>query len=449
MGLAAGSMSVYKQTRAANRRESVNDENDHVWLGGRVNSGGQPMTADALIVGAARSPRGRGKPGGALAGIHPQRILAQVLNGLVNAVDVDPANVEDVIVGNGSNTGDHHGIARLAVLDAGWSVSVPGTVVNRYCGSGQQAVTMAAASIIAGQQDLVVAGGVESMSRIDYSGTDLHAGNDHLLGLYPIVPQGISADLLATLSGYSRSDMDAVALRSQQNAAVAIQEGRFNGSLVDIMHNGSVALSMDEHPRPSTTLDTLAALPPSFEKIGAMATPHQPSKTFDQSALGAYPHLDHIDHVHHAGNSSGVVDGASAILLASTQRARQLGLTARARVVQTAVVGSEPVVMLSGPPAASRLCLEKAGMTVDDIDLWEINEAFAAVLQYTIDHLDLDSDKVNVNGGAIALGHPIGATGAILIQTLLDELERTGQSTGLITMCTGGGMATATIIERI
>jgi acetyl-CoA C-acetyltransferase len=405
---------------------------------------------DAVIVDGLRSPRGRGKSTGGLAHLHPQTLLAGVLNALADRVGFDPAAVEDVIIGNASGSDDHGScIGRLAVLDAGWPYTVPGTVVNRYCGSGQQAVTMAATSIMAGQQDLLVAGGVESMSRLATGAAGLHAGNEHLFEVYPLVPQGISADLLATLHSFDRTRLDALALRSQQRAAVAIEDGRFAHSVVAV-HNpdGSVALDADELPRPTTTADTLAALAPSFAKLGAMVLPEFGSKTFDELALSAYPELDHVEHVHHPGNSSGVADGASAILLASRTRANELGLRPRARIVQTAVAGSEPVVMLSGPPEAARICLAKAGMSVSDIDVWEVNEAFAAVLAHTIVALDLDESRVNVNGGAMALGHPIGATGPMLIQTALDELERSDRSAALVTMCTGGGMATATIIER-
>jgi acetyl-CoA C-acetyltransferase len=406
---------------------------------------------DALIIDGVRSPRGRGKSNGGLAHLHPQTLLAQVLNVLVERVGVDPSRVEDVIIGNASGSGDHGScIGRLAVLDAGWPYTVPGTVVNRYCGSGQQAVTMAATSIMAGQQDLLVAGGVESMSRLGAAPEGLHAGNRHLFDVYPLVPQGISADLLATLHSFDRARLDALALRSQRRAADAIVSGRFDRSVMPILNvDRTVALDTDELPRPDTTADTLAALTPSFAKLGAMTLPELGPTSLDDLALSAYPELDNITHVHHAGNSSGVADGASAILLASQTRAGELGLTPRARILQTAVAGSEPVVMLSGPPAAARICLAKAGMSVDDVDLWEVNEAFAAVLAYAIADLDLDESKVNVNGGAIALGHPIGATGPMLIQTALDELERTDHTTALITMCTGGGMATATIIERV
>jgi acetyl-CoA C-acetyltransferase len=405
---------------------------------------------DAVIVGAVRSPRGRGKANGALAHLHPQVILGQVLNGLVDRVGFDASLVEDALIGNASGSGDHGScIARLAVLDAGWPISVPGAVVNRYCGSGQQAVNIAAAMIMANQHDVLVAGGVESMSRADMSGVGFHAGNDHLLSMYPLVPQGISADLLATLHGFSREFVDSYALRSQQRAAKAMADNRFANSIVSIKNpDGSTALAVDEHPRPNTTAEGLAALKPSFKEFGATVLPEPISKSFDQMGLSAYPGFDHIEHVHHGGNSSGVVDGASAMLLSSRQRAAELSLTPRARIVQTAVAGSEPVLMLSGPPVAARRCLKKAGMSVSDIDLWEINEAFAAVIAYTEKELGLDGSNVNVNGGAIALGHPIGATGPILIQTALDELERTDKNTALITMCTGGGMATATIIER-
>jgi acetyl-CoA C-acetyltransferase len=407
---------------------------------------------DVVIVDGVRSPRGRGKASGSLHTVHPQEVLAQVLVALTDRVGVDPAQIEDVVTGNGIMEGDHGSdIARLAVLTAGWPITVPGTTLNRFCGSGQQAVTFAAAAIAAGQQDLVVGSGVESMSRWPAAEgvTTIDGGNANLRTRYPIVPQGISADLIATLEGFSREDVDTFALQSQERCAKAMSEGRFDGSVVPIRHlDGSVALDVDEFPRPSTTMEALGKLTPSFLELGTTVFDGF-DKSFDDMCREVYPQVAAVEHVHHAGNSSGVVDGASAILLAAAEYAAAHGLRSRARIVMTAVIGAEPVIMLTAPGPAVELCLRKAGMTIDDIDLWEINEAFAAVPLKTIRDLNLDGERVNVNGGAIALGHPIGATGPMLIQTALDELERTDRTTALVTMCTGGGMATATIIERI
>lgn len=408
--------------------------------------------AEAWIIDGVRSPRGRGKPGvGSLSEIHPQRIMAQVLNGLKDRVGFDPADVEDVVAGCGSGSGDHaHDIARMSVLDAGWPISAPGVTLHRFCGSGQQAVTFAAMGILAGHQDLVIGGGVESMSRYAPTHTDgFTANNPHLFEQYPLVPQGISADLIATIEGFSREECDAYAARSQARAHTAIEEGRFKDQLVPIMReSGELALDRDEHPRPGTTVDDLKGLNPSFEKMGKTLFEGQ-VKSFDDICKDVYPDIDEVRHVHHAGNSSGVVDGASAILLSSPEYAKAHGLKPRARMVMTATAGTEPVIMLTAPGPAAEICLKKAGMTRADIDLFEINEAFASVVLKFQRDLDVDDDKLNVNGGAIALGHPIGATGPMLIQTVLAELERQDKATALIAMCTGGGMGTATIIERI
>ena len=406
----------------------------------------------AWIIDGARSPRGKGKSNGSLHHIHPQELLAQVLNALARRTGIDTHLVDDVVVGNGNPAGDHGAcIGRMAVLAAGWPVEAPGITLNRFCGSGQQAVTYAAMGIQAGHQDLVVGAGVESMSRwpVDNAPPDFTAGNAALRELFPLVPQGISADLIATIEGFDRESVDAFALQSQQRAAAAMAQGRFDRSVVAI-HNsdGSVALDVDEFPRSSTTAEGLAQLKPSFERMGRDIFDGF-DKSFDDMCRQVYPNVTDVQHVHHAGNSSGVVDGASAMLIASPDFAKAHGLTPRARIVMSAVVGAEPVIMLTAPGPASKKCLSRAGMTVSDIDLWEINEAFAAIPLKAIRDLGLDPDKVNVNGGAIALGHPIGATGPILIQTALDELERRNLQTALITMCTGGGMGTATIIERI
>lgn len=403
--------------------------------------------ADAWIIDGVRTPRGKGKASGALHSVHPQELLATVLNALV-ARGLDASSVDDVIMGNGEHAGDHaNDIARSAVLTAGWPVTVPGLTINRFCGGGQQAVMAAATGVIAGWQDVVVAGGVESMSRYSY-GQPLDAGNGKLRERYPLVPQGISADLIATLEGFDRAAVDRFAVTSQDRAGTAIKEGRFSRSLVPVLDdNGEVLLDRDEHARPGTTVESLAGLPASFERSGAKV--RDGGRSYDEMCRDTYRQVDTINHVHHAGNSSGVVDGAAAVVVASTEYATAHGLRPRARIVTGAVRGAEPVIMLTAPGSAAQLCLDKAGMTAADIDLWEINEAFAAVPMKVIRDLSLDPEKVNVNGGAIALGHPIGATGAILFQTVIDELERRDLSTGLVTMCTGGGMATATIVERV
>ncbi|MBW2385559.1 MAG: acetyl-CoA C-acetyltransferase [Deltaproteobacteria bacterium] len=406
---------------------------------------------EAWIIDAVRSPRGKGKQTGALHQIHPQRLLAQVLNALQARNDFDTAEVDDVVMGCGAGSGDHSmDIARMAALDAGWSLDAPGVTLNRFCGSGQQAVNFAAMGIRAGFQSLVVAGGVESMSRPAPLHVDgFTANNNHLRDQYAMVPQGISADLIASVEGFTREECDQLAIDSQNRAEAAIKEGRFDHALVPIYTDeGSLALDREEFPRPGTTLSDLSKLAPSFEKMGAHK-PEGQSLSIDATALLAYPDVSEINHVHHAGNSSGVVDGASAVLVASPEYAKAHGMKPRARIVMTAVAGTEPVIMLTAPGPAATRCVENAGMTFDDIDLFEVNEAFAAVVLKFLRDTGVDWDNANVNGGAMALGHPIGATGAMLIGTLLDELERQDKSTGLVTMCTGGGMGTATIIERV
>ena len=409
------------------------------------------MTEDAFIIDAVRSPRGKGKDTGALHDVHPQRILAQVLNALQARNGFDTAEVDDVVMGCGAGSGDHSmDIARMAALDAGWSTQAPGVTLNRFCGSGQQAVNFAAMGIRAGFQDLVVAGGVESMSRPAPMHVDgFTANNNHLRDQYDMVPQGISADLIATVEGFGREELDQLAVDSQARAAEAMAQGRFDRSIVPIFHDdGRLALDRDEHPRAGTTLADLAKLSPSFAGMGGHTISGR-ELSIDQTAIKAYPHLSEIRHVHHGGNSSGVVDGAAAVLLASPDYAKAHGMTPRARITMAAVAGDEPVIMLTAPGPATDLVLRKAGMALSDIDLFEVNEAFAAVVMKWLRHTGADWDKVNVNGGAMALGHPIGATGAMLIGTLIDELERRDLNTGLVTMCTGGGMATATIIERL
>ena len=407
---------------------------------------------EAWIIDAVRSPRGRGKPGvGSLSHIHPQRGMAQVLNGLKNKVGFDPADIEDVVAGCGTGSGDHaHDIARMSVLDAGWPLSVTGVTLHRFCGSGQQAVNFAAMGVISGMQEAVIGGGVEFMSRYaPLHANGFHANNEHLFKLHPQVPQGISADLIASIEGFSREDVDSYAVESQARAARAIEEGRFKNALVPIYNeDGSLALDRDEHPRPGTTLESMEGLKPSFEAMGNHAMEGY-AKTFDDMAKDRYPDVSEIVHVHHAGNSSGVVDGASAVLVTSPDYAKAHGLKPRARIRMSATAGTEPLIMLTAPAPAAQRCLEKAGMTKNDIDLWEINEAFAAVVLKFLKDMDISHDVMNVDGGAIALGHPIGATGGMLIGTALDQLERLDKQTALIAMCTGGGMGTATIIERM
>lgn len=412
------------------------------------------QTARGYVIDAVRTPRGRGKAGkGALTGVHPQELMGQVLVGLAERGAVDAAAVDDVVVGVVSQVGEQGAnLARNAVLAAGWPDAVPGMTLNRFCGSGLQAVHVAAMAVASGAQDLVVAGGVESMSRVpmgsDGSGQD--GGNVRLRGRVFQVPQGISADLIATLEGFSREEIDAVALRSQLNAARAIEEGRFARSLIAVKDpdSGETLLARDEFPRPDTTAAGLAALQPSFVALGKMAVDPN-GETLDEIAAAAYPRAGAIRHVHTAGNSSGIVDGAAAVALASERHVRERGIRPRARIRAMAVVGSEPLIMLTAPAPASLKALRLAGMTAKDVDLWEINEAFAAVVLQTIRALDIDPGRVNVNGGAIALGHPLGATGAILLGTALDELERRDLQTAVVTMCIGGGQGIATVLERV
>jgi acetyl-CoA C-acetyltransferase len=406
---------------------------------------------EAWIIDAVRSPRGVGKQDkGALSHLHPQKVLGQVLNGLQERVGFDPADIEDVVCGNGSQAGDHaHDIGRMAVLDAGWPITVPGVSLNRFCGSGQQAVTFGAMGVASGHQDLVIGAGIESMSRPARNGTDgFHANNEHLLATHPQVPQGLSADLIATIDGRTREECDALGLESQRRAEIAINEGRFDRSLITIKNDdGSVALEKDEYPRPSTTAEGLAGLNPSFAKMVDFKM-ELSDLTMTELVNQKYPGVE-LNHVHHAGNSSGVVDGAGAVLLASPDYAKANGLEPRAKIVMSAVAADEPLIMLTAPGPAALKCLKKAGMSIDDIDLLEVNEAFASVVLRFFSDTGADPAKVNVNGGAIALGHPIGATGTMLIGTIIDELERQDLETGLIAMCTGGGMGTATIVQRV
>jgi acetyl-CoA C-acetyltransferase len=414
---------------------------------------------DAYIIDAVRTPRGKGKrakgdkPGGGLSEIHPQELMAQTLNRLADRAGFEKNDIDDVVLGTVTQAKEHGAcIARNSILAAGWPDDVTGVSLNRFCGSGLQGVNFAAMGVMSGMQDLTVGGGVESMSRVPMGSDDagIDGNNPHLRKKVVQVPQGISADLIATKWGFSREDVDRFAEGSQAKAAAAIENGWFDGSLFPVKDpaSGEVALEKDEHPRPGTTLESLGQLRPAFEQMGAM--PMGPNgETIDQLALVRYPDVKEIHHVHTAGNSSGIVDGACAVLLASEEGMKARGLKPRAKIRAMATAGAEPVIMLTAPTPASQRALKKAGMEVSDIDLWEINEAFAVVPLKTIRDLEIDPEKVNVNGGAIALGHPLGATGAMLLNTALDELERRDASTALITLCIGGGMGIATIIERV
>ena len=407
----------------------------------------------SYVIDAARTPRGRGKAGkGALSNVHPQELFAQTLKALA-ARGTDAKIVEDVMVGCVSQAGEQGAnIARNAVLAAAWPNEVSAVSLNRFCGSGLQAVNFAAMAVGSGAMDLVVAGGVESMSRVPMGadGGGIDGNNMHLRERVFQVPQGISADLIATLEKFSREDLDAFALESQKKAALALEQNRFEKSLFAVKDpiTGATLLERDEFPRPDTTAEGLASLKASFVQMGE-AQVGKNGETFDQIALAAYPQAKAISHLHSAGNSSGIVDGAAAVVLASEKYITEHKVKPRARIRAVATIGSEPIIMLTAPTPASQKVLKLAGMNAGDIDLWEINEAFAAVVLQTIRNLQIDPAKVNVNGGAIALGHPLGATGAMLLGTALDELERTNKTTALITLCIGGGQGIATIIERV
>jgi acetyl-CoA C-acetyltransferase len=400
---------------------------------------------DAFIFDHVRSPRGKGRPDGALHEITPISLVSQVLAALRDRSGFDTALLDDVILGCVTPIGEQGAdIARVAALHAGYAESVPGKQVNRFCASGLEAVNTAAAQVMSGQSDLVIGGGVESMSRVPM-GSDGGAWPIDPAVAYPqyFVPQGISADLIATLDGYTREQVDAYAVESQRRAAEAWSNGWFARSITPIRDViGQVVLERDEHMRPGTTLADLAALKPAFAVPGQQAG-------FDAVALQKYPGVESIQHVHTGGNSSGIVDGAAAVLVGNKKMIRKLGTKPRARIRAFASIGSEPTIMLTGPAAASRKALRRARMSEADIDLWEINEAFASVVMRYMRDIGLAPDKVNVAGGAIAMGHPLGATGAIVLGTLLDEMERRDASTGLVTLCIGAGMGTATIIERV
>ncbi len=404
---------------------------------------------DALIIDACRTPRGIGKPGkGALAHLHPQHLGATVLAALAERNGLDTGDVDDIIWGTSAQVMEQGGdLGRMSALDAGYDVRASGVTLDRFCGSGITATNLAANSVMAGMEQLVVAGGTEMMSLPKKGLLPMGANNMHLQELHPQPHQGVCADAIATLDGIPREALDAHAAESQARADQAIKEGRFDKSLIPVLNlDGSVALDHEEFPRPQTTAGSLAGLNASF--AAAADFRHGDSLTFRELMNQKFPDLQ-IEHVHHAGNSSGVVDGAAAILMASEAYAKANGLTPRARIVATANMGDDPTLMLNAPVPAAQKVLARAGMTLDDIDLFEINEAFAVVSEKFMRLLDVDRDKVNVNGGAMALGHPIGATGAILIGTVLDELERRDQQVGLVTMCAGGGMAPAIIIERV
>ncbi len=410
---------------------------------------------EALIIDACRTPRGIGKVGkGALADIHPQQLAASVLKAIAERNHLETADVDDIIWGTSSQRGKQGGdLGRMAALDAGYDVRASGVTLDRFCGSGITTVNLAAASIMSGMEDLVIAGGVEMMSYTSSTADPkappmMDGGNLRLRARHPQSHQGVCADAIATLEGISRAATDELAYVSQMRADAAIREGRFDKSLVPVYReDGSLALDREEFPRPQTTLEGLGALKASFAAMAEVPL-DEAGTTYGGLIRQVYPDLE-IVHVHHAGNSSGVVDGAAAVLLASPRYAEAHGLKPRARVVAMANVGDSPTLMLNAPVPAARKVLQKAGLTLEDIDLFEINEAFAVVAEKFIRDLGLDRDKVNVNGGAMALGHPIGATGSILIGTLLDELERRDLKRGLVTMCAAGGMAPAIIIERV
>ena len=400
---------------------------------------------DAFILDAVRTPRGRGRPDGSLHPITPIQLAAQALAALRDRHQLDTKAVDDVILGCVAPLGEQGAnIARVGALVAGYDECVPGKQINRFCASGLEAVNTAAAAIMSGQSDLVVGGGVESMSRVPI-GSDGGAwvADPQVAWHHYFVPQGISADLIATLDGYSREMVDSYAVESQRRAAAAQAAGHFDRSVVPVKDViGQVALAKDEYLRPGTTLADLMKLKPAFTQMGEEGG-------FDAVAIQRYPQVESINHVHTGGNSSGIVDGAAAVLVGSRKAAKKAGLTPRARIRGFASIGSEPTIMLTGPAGSARKALKKAGMKPADIDLWEINEAFASVVLRFMRDMDIPHDRTNVNGGAIALGHPLGATGAMILGTVLDELERRNLSTALVTLCVGAGMGTATIIERV
>ncbi|WP_163833717.1 acetyl-CoA C-acetyltransferase [Spartinivicinus ruber] len=402
------------------------------------------MTQQAYIFDAIRTPRGKGKPSGALYSVKPVRLVSNLLSTLQQRHNLDTSLVDDVVLGCVTPISDQGAnIAKTATSIANWDVSVAGVQINRFCASGLEAVNMAAMKVASGWEQLVVCGGIESMSRVPMGSdggawpldpeTNLHTA---------FVPQGISADLIASLEGFSRTQLDEFAVNSQQKATHAWKQGYFNQSVIPVIdQNGMPLLEKDEHIKSDTTTDVLAGLKPVFAQIGELG--------FDEVGLNVYSHLEKISHLHTAGNSSGIVDGAAVVLIGSETMANQLGLTPRGRIISTAVTSTDPTLMLTGPTPATEKALTKAGLSIADIDLFEVNEAFAAVVLKFAQDLSVPMEKINVNGGAIAMGHPLGATGAMLLGTLLDELERRQLKYGVVTLCVGGGMGVATVIERL
>jgi acetyl-CoA C-acetyltransferase len=402
------------------------------------------MATEAYIFEAIRTPRGRGKASGSLYPVKPVDLGAGILRALQSRLDLDTSQVDDVVFGCVTPVGEQGAdIAKTIAMVADWHESVAGVQLNRFCGSGLEAINLAAMKIRSGFEDLVVAGGIESMSRVPMgSDSGAWAMDPATAAQTKFVPQGISADLIASLDGFSREDVDTFALNSQRKAAAAQAAGYFDRSVVPVtdMH-GLMILEKDEFIRGDTTIEALGSLKPSFEMMGSMG--------FDTLALSKYPQISAINHIHTPGNSSGIVDGSAAVLIGSEAKGKELGLTPRARIVATAVIGSEPTIMLTGPAPAARKALAKAGLTVDDIDLFEVNEAFAAVVMRFQAEMNVPFEKINVNGGSIAMGHPLGATGAMITGTVIDELERRNLRYGLCTLCIGGGMGIATIVERV
>jgi acetyl-CoA C-acetyltransferase len=400
---------------------------------------------DAFIYDAVRTPRGRGKADGALHEVTALNLASQALAAIKQRNELGPALVDDVVMGCVDPVGEAGGdIARVAAIMAGFGDEVPGVQINRFCASGLDAVNFASAQVMSGQHDMTIGGGVESMSRVGIGASGGAWPMDPSIALKSyFLPQGISADLIATKYGFSRDDVDAYAVESQKRTAKSWEEGRFKNSVIPVKDvNGLTLLAKDEHMRPTTTMQTLAQLNPSFVQMGDMAG-------FDAVAVQRYPEIEVVNHVHTPGNSSGIVDGAAAVLIGNKDAGQAVGLKARARIRQFANIGSEPSIMLTGPIPVTEKVLRKAGMTTKDIDLFELNEAFASVVLRYMQAFDIDHGKINVNGGAIAMGHPLGATGAMILGTVLDELERRDLSTALVTLCIGVGMGTATIIERV
>lgn len=399
---------------------------------------------EAYIYDAVRTPRGKGKKSGSLHEITSLSLATQALQAIRDRNDLDTNYVDDVVLGCVSPVGEQGGdIARIAVLNAEYAETTAGVQVDRFCASGLEACNMAASKVMTGEADMAIGGGVEAMSRVPMGAGGGAWSSDPSIAIKSyFTPQGVGADTIATKWGFSRDDVDAFAVESQKRAAAAWKEGRFSKSIVPVKDQmGAIILDHDEHMRPDADMQSLAGLNPSFAGMGSMG--------FDEIIKQRYPELESINHVHHAGNSSGIVDGASAVLFGSKEMGERLGLKPRARIKSMASIGSEPAIMLTGPTAVSQKALKKAGMDVGDIDLYELNEAFASVVMLMMKNLNIPHDKMNVNGGAIAMGHPLGATGGMLLGTMVDELERSDKETALVTLCVGAGMGTATIIERV